>query len=242
MLEAGALFIVFTAGAGFLFTDKFIFYKYLLSREDGQRLYLRTIVFGFPFFIISIALTKLSFSLPALLNIEPVIFVSEEEKALYSSFLPIPLAWLTAVALNFFIKICGWEFSIFRRAMKLDDFDAILFESMTTFQPIAVTLENRKTYVGLVADGLEPPTGSNSYLTIIPLLSGYRRRRDLKFKISATYDCVLKLLEDSEDIATHDSDEIADKLKAYYLALPRNRIVNLHLFNDHLYTQVSGQY
>jgi hypothetical protein len=52
--------------------------------------------------------------------------------------------------------------------------------------PVSVTLENRKTYVGfvIVAPNLDP---SDQYVQILPLLSGYRDKDDLRLRFTDNY-------------------------------------------------------
>ena len=52
--------------------------------------------------------------------------------------------------------------------------------------PVSVTLENRKTYVGFVigAPNLDP---NDQYVQILPLLSGYRDKDDLRLRFTDNY-------------------------------------------------------
>jgi hypothetical protein len=52
--------------------------------------------------------------------------------------------------------------------------------------PVSVTLENRKTYVGFVigAPNLDP---SDQYVQILPLVSGYRDKDDLRLRFTDNY-------------------------------------------------------
>ena len=60
----------------------------------------------------------------------------------------------------------------FIAAMIKDRFERILYESMEKLHTVATSFENRKVYVSLVYDGIEPGSCNGSYLTIIPFLSG----------------------------------------------------------------------
>jgi hypothetical protein len=52
--------------------------------------------------------------------------------------------------------------------------------------PVSITLENRKTYVGFVigAPNLDP---NDQYVQILPLLSGYRDKDDLRLRFTDNY-------------------------------------------------------
>ena len=106
--------------------------------------------------------------------------------------------------------------------MRRDDFDSICFDALSQFKPIAITLESRKVYVGYVADGFEPKEGSS--LTLLPVYSGYREKDTLSFKLISAYDVVREFFH---------SDRLG--IEDYYIAFPRDKILSLHIFNDHLY-------
>lgn len=125
----------------------------------------------------------------------------------------------------------------FERAMRKNDFDRILFESMEHLHPIAISLDNRKVYVGLVFDAIEPDS-DNSYLTIMPFLSGFRDKDTLSMKIQSTYEPVIDALLKREG---GKSEIDVDVLKNYFMAFPRDTIASLHLYNDHLYQNVQKQ-
>lgn len=238
MAQLIPLLIVMAASAGFVFCDKCIRYKYIFPRDQGQRLYLRALTFGFPFVLFALLLNELLFWVPRL-GIIPTIFeLSRLEGALYASLLAGPYAWLCAICYNWIVGEQG-RLEHFRKALLADDFDAVLWRSMSSLQPIAVSLENRKVYVGLVADGLEPGNDANSYLTILPLLSGHRAPDTMQFIISAAYEPVLDLLN---NLPNDGDDSTTGELEAYYISFPRAKIISLHLFNDHLYAHVNHQY
>ncbi|MFL0797507.1 MAG: hypothetical protein K6L73_08450 [Cellvibrionaceae bacterium] len=234
MLSALSLFIVATAAAGFLFTDKYIPYSYSFPRDDGQRFYLRVVLFGFPFTILAILLSNLSFLIPIWLDFKPLIFIEKDNIPLYTALSPPVIAWCAAGALNYCLTE-EKKAKAFKRAMQKDDFDAILWESMKTLQPIAISLNNRKVYVGILADGFEP--SSNSYITIIPLLSGYRTEDTLKFNVSTAYNVVFNLLEN-----LGEQSHAVEEIRQYHMAFPRSSINSLHLWNSKLYQQVSQDY
>ncbi len=238
MAGLAALLIISAACAGYLFCDKCVRYKYIFPREDGQRFYIRTVTYGFPIVLFALLINEVLFWFPAHEYTPALITLSKEEGALYAGVFAPLYGWLGASIYNLAIGESG-RFEHFQKALMADDFDSILWRSMSTFQPMAVSLENRKVYVGLVADGFEPSTSPNSYLTIVPLLSGHRNPDTLQMEITAVYEPVLELLE---NLPYGEEDYQPEELEAYYIAIPRTKIVSLNLFNDHLYQQVSSQY
>lgn len=232
------LIIIIAACAGYLFCDKCIKYKYIFPREDGQRFYIKAVTFGFPFVLFALLVNEFVFWLPQHTPFPTLFDLSKEEGAIYANLFALIYAWLAARTYNRVVGEKG-RLEHFSKAMLADDFDAVLWRSMSSFQPIAVTLENRKVYVGLVADGLEPGNDAKSYLTILPLLSGHRVSDTLQFIISAAYEPVLDLLNSLPDGVENQTTR---ELEAYYISFPRSKIISLHLFNDGLYDHVNDQY
>ena len=238
MLDVIALLLVMGASAGFILCDQLLTLKYKIPREDGQRLYLRSVTYGVPCLLAAILLKVLLFAIPSMIGIEPLIIVAPDLVPVYTALSAPVLAYLFALAFNYVLSE-EKRIDIFRQAMLKDDFDAVLWKSMDTYHPILISLENRKVYVGLVADGLEPGSQGNSYLTILPLLSGYRTTEKMNIEISAVYNPVIDLLAEADN--NSDSLARAESLAAYYMAFPRSKIISLHLFNDHLYADVTKQ-
>jgi len=226
--------LVVTAVSGYFFSDRCLRYKYILPREDGQRLYLRSLVYGLPFLILCLLISKLTFWLPGHFESIPAVFEVDSETETYlvagGMFF---ISHFTAAMYNLAIGERGRK-QKFVDAMKRDDFERILYESMENLQPIAISLDSRKVYVGLVYDGIEPDT-SRSYLTIIPFLSGYRDPETLAFTIQSKYEAVIAAL-DSEGKAID-----TETVQKYCMTVPRDKVLSLHLYNDHLYAQVQQQ-
>lgn len=240
MLNAIAILLVMTASAGFILCDQLLILKYKIPREDGQRLYLRSLTYGVPCLLVAMILKILLFALPPLLDIKPLIIIDPNLSPIYTALSAPLLAYLFTQIFNY----CQSEekrIDIFRQVMLKDDFDAVLWRSMDTYQPILISLENRKVYVGLVADGLEPGPAGNSYLTILPLLSGFRTTEKMNIEITAVYHPVIDLLAEVDSDSDSDSQNRVESLTAYYMAFPRSKIISLHLFNDHLYNNVKKQ-
>ena len=63
---------------------------------------------------------------------------------------------------------------------------------------VSITLDNRKTYVGYVTDApnLDP---QDSFVRLIPFLSGYRDHDTLELKFTTSYDRLYDLQIDPSD-------------------------------------------
>jgi hypothetical protein len=79
------------------------------------------------------------------------------------------------------------------------DLLALLHESMMRLRPVSVTLTSRKVYIGFVQaiPSLDP---EKAYLRILPILSGYRERETLTFRITTRYAVAIQDAQDPRDL------------------------------------------
>jgi hypothetical protein len=104
---------------------------------------------------------------------------------------------------------------ILRRIAPLDlssEFSGLFIRSADTGFPIAFTLSSRKVYIGYITD---LPLGHVNDITIIPLISGYRREVDMSLVYVTPYNMV---------------DEVMDNGNKFQITLPIREIshANLH--------------
>lgn len=103
----------------------------------------------------------------------------------------------------------------------------IVFASYRHGLPMAVTLSDRKVYVGypaFVSSSMFSPHGGDLHLT--PLISGYRDKDDLTLKFTTPYDTVLKELE---EIETEELDG-----EQFMITIPVREVAHAHLYNPTL--------
>lgn len=234
MLDVVPLIVVMCACAGYVFCNTCLHTKYSLARDDGQRFYVKVLSWGVPFTILCVLTHWLTYALPELLNFSPWFMVAES----YSVVLTLLVTPLLALACaEIYNKVVSEDkkVQLFFNAMCIDDFDAVLLEAIESFEPVAISMENRKIYVGYVYTTLEPGV-SNSHLTILPFLSGFRDKDTLKFNISARYEVVI------EGLRALAENGDGGELSRYTLAVPRSRIISLHLFSHDLHDDVNEQY
>lgn len=75
--------------------------------------------------------------------------------------------------------------------------DRLFFESYINIYPLLLTLESGKVYVGNISSLGEPTEneGMDQEISIIPILSGYRRKKDLRIKFTTSYKPVVSEIE-----------------------------------------------
>lgn len=78
---------------------------------------------------------------------------------------------------------------------------------------------------------IDTPAPESDYLTFLPAYSGYRSESTLSFTIVNDYEQELeKLLEGDENTSLQD----------LVITVPKEKILSLHIFNDHLYQQLNS--
>lgn len=118
------------------------------------------------------------------------------------------------------------------KASKNNPLEQLIIEASATLFPVLATLKSKKIYVGWVhAPVLEH--GEIDYLSLIPLLSGYRDKDTLSVVFTTNYrqhysDC----LE-----APHSANLLDDfKLDNFRVVIPVAEIENISLFDFQTYT------
>ena len=111
---------------------------------------------------------------------------------------------------------------------KEDDIDWLMYEAMGQHKPVIVSLESRKTYIGLISDGLEPEK-ERSFITIIPLYSGYRDKDTLNLCLQNNYDAVRDRLKGlvSGDLTQDQVELLGLEINGYRLVIPRRTITSI---------------
>ena len=243
--------LVFAALAGYLFTEKSYRYKFVIAREDGQRFYLRSVLVGIPFVALSSLISHLLFYLPTVYPNLLTFTLNETESIVAIGSGSVMISLACCIGYNFYLGEAGKK-KKFKEAMYTNDYDLILYDSMDNLHLITVVLENRKAYVGIIYDGLEPSSKS-SYLTIVPIFSGFRDSETLNLKLLSTYTPVqqtfVKMLKErGQSNDPHSEEQKKNALENllpcndYKLAIPREKIINLYKFNAELYNQIQEQF
>ena len=116
---------------------------------------------------------------------------------------------------------------LIREAIKADDIECLLFESVTETRLVRISLQSRKEYIGYVLSAFDPQQ-SRRAITLLPLASGYRDDDQLDLFITNGYWEVFK------DIAQEsDSDDVHGG-EGFRLAIPVDQISTVSFFDfDH---------
>jgi hypothetical protein len=101
----------------------------------------------------------------------------------------------------------------------------ILHQAVAQHRLVEITLDNRKSYIGLPLESKSVST-PNTDVSVIPLYSGFRDKKTLKLTLTQNYGPV---------VMTHTypnnpySDWIADDFSVVF---PMSKIVSVRFFNE----------
>ncbi|UZD66728.1 hypothetical protein [Marinobacter sp. AN1] len=248
-----AILAVAIATSGYILASKCLLNRYRVARQSGHRLYLSSLKYGiyahfpalFLAWIFSLAIPPLNTPITtAILTILSALTFTEvynrkpsshqwiQLKSLLGQIREQPLAHSYKKLKEIFPideerrSVALWE------AWQENDIELICAYAVGEFKPVAVTLESKKVYVGIVADTIEP-SDQDSYLSILPLYSGYRDDSQA-FKLNHKYVTLIEAL-------LGEGKELSGTTLDYAIAIPLERIVTIHIFNEDLYQEVSGR-
>ena len=234
MQSYSILYILFSAASGFAFTRLCYVLKYKVARESGYSLYLYCLSIGFLFFLLSFTLFKFFLFLTSFFDWPIIIIFNEEDKVIFLCGSTIFWSVVASFVYNKSVPFSK-ELNLVK-VFEKSDFDSICLNAMTDFKPIGISLSNRKVYVGYVIDTLSG-SQDNLYLTIMPIFSGYRHPKTLRFMLASKYQVVIDTVKKIEEDDSYQFD-----LKEYYMAIPREEISTIHIFNEELHQQVTSSY
>lgn len=231
------LFLLTLVVSGYILATFCYGFRYKTAREAGHRLYLTSGALGFAV-MIGCEMIVLTWS-----NISPYInrlipfddwFGAEINRMLTLSIMGPIAATIATYVYNAFPNSKNTNM---HRAWSTDDFSALVAYATREFLPIAITLENRKVYVGLIARTSEPQHDS-AHITLLPLFSGHRDDRTLSMSLTNEYTEVFDVIENA---IKNDGQINIDSLKKFYLVAPLEKINIAHIFNYELYKRISDQ-
>lgn len=188
--------LLFPLLAGFIFVTFWNRTKIRAARYEGYRLIFYSSIWGAVFLFLSILLLQIPYIgtfLDGLMSFyfEPFYSRYEGFDLAFVSFILGSVSWLP---LNFIFR----REREYAQAVKLfgSRFEKLLLRAIQNNSMVAVTLSNRKVYIGYVLEDINPEN-DRAFLTLFPMLSGYRSGEDLSVTITTNYaEIYQELMED----------------------------------------------
>ena len=218
---------------GYIFAKTWLASSYAVARTDGHRLYFHSAFYA-PFLFLCAVLLR-SFLHVAFL---PYREFESEVASLVMPFLKDPdktyqvpltfvctyalaLAWPMAALLNLIRHQDKWVNAAVRKSN--DDVEILLHECLRSIQPIFLSMENRKVYVGFVVKTVEP-TDKRKTISILPLVSGYRDTNTLSVNFTTDYERIYPSPDRPPELSHLD-------VKDFVMVLPADKVNSMHVFD-----------
>jgi len=236
-----AILVVLPLVGGYIFASRWIVTKYVVDREDGHRLYFRAVFYGV--FLFAVAL------LSRLLLVSCIDSYEHFEAALLSFYQgtlkdPKDPSQLNTLVTSLYAFGLGatlwvpfsflpnqWKLFLYDRAIRSNEFEMLIAAAARRVIPIAVTMENNKVYVGLLSE-TPPPSQQRKSLTILPLMSGFRRADTSEIKFTTYYNLIYKKLDKISPNLTIDD---------FSIVLPIDKIQSVNMFDVVVYEEFQKQ-
>lgn len=211
-----ALLLIPILVSGYILVVANLYHFYQLHKYDGQLLYLKVAAFGsFNVIAVMTIAASLKYFFPEFhlieeisksLRIKKIVDANKAEVWLVIISLCSVLSslvWVALIKCKDFVR--GWVYKkdthesirhaarlrVLRKTLSAGSLDMMLIDCIEADpkEPILITLQSRKVYVGIVNGILEPTEdeGANSALSIFPLMSGYRNKNDLTIEFTNAY-------------------------------------------------------
>jgi hypothetical protein len=228
---------------GLIFCSNWNCTRWRVAREEGHRLYFRSVFFGALIFVLVAWLRPcVESASPEFLEkvnqakryIEPLATEKSSAPAVADLTITCLLAMLSGLPLAWLLNLVCWRGYWLRRAIQKDDLEAFLLDAADTDTSIAVTMDDQKVYVGYVVEGFDPAIGRKC-IALLPLMSGYRDGETHKVNFTTFYtqlygqngDRTAPLPSPLEHLTAED----------FITLLPTDRIASYRLFDARAYSE-----
>lgn len=219
--------------SGYILATQCYAFKYKTARESGHRLYLTCAALGF---LVALSVEILYYSIHLLSFLLSNLPWTGESLKIYGNNHTLTLSILSPIAAFLFTIFYnlpkGRKNKNLKKAWEKDDLSSLIRYATSSPEgpkPIAVTLESRKIYIGLVARTNEPDA-ENAHLTLLPLYSGYREESNLHLHITNIYESVFDYYADNSSTLN---------IKDLYIVIPISKMVSAHIFNHEIYDEIN---
>lgn len=239
-----ALLLALPVVGGFLTAIQADRSRFRIARETGYRFYFRVVHYALWLVGASIFASQAAWALGGITGacVTGPMCSTEIVSELYSAILGSLHAneWqLGVLAFSFGIvapRILnlppGTQEKYVEQAIKGDDFEAMIAESLASSKAIAITLRSKQVYIGWAVKAPNPAT-SRRWLRILPLASGYRDQTR-RMRLTVHYGEMVKKARDQDEAflnklsrPIHASD--------FEIVISLDEITGMHFFDIDVY-------
>lgn len=250
-----SLSILVIAITGFLYVNLSLITRYKFKRSTDWSAYLYVVGWGIIFFFVAWLITLLLSSFGCLrliydwlssrINLSGAVMATsnlEERKNLlkfiFVCVLSISLASLMGYANRAYYnskRSKDKKLIALSKMISNNPLESLVLESQIRSFPVLVTLSSSKVYVGLVRGKLFIEDGRLEYISLFPLLSGYRDTSNLEVKFTTNYyNHYQNFLSDSN---ANDSNNNPLNIGDFKITFPISEISSISFFNMDTYNK-----
>ena len=243
-MTAGAVMLLLALCGGYYFVSVFAPTKYHSAREVGHRFYFRVVHYTF-WLALAASLLLLGISRnapePWLAVVAwtigqvpfPETYLEVWARPLSYGVAPFTLllAIVSSHGLNWLLRLWpGIQNQILSHAVAGRDFEQLILHARLVGEPLLLTLESGKAYVGLVRHAINPAR-PREYLRILPVLEGYTDQQTQSVVLSSEFDATIW------NLAADGIDESPSQRtgEGPALVIPVDRIVAACIFDRTLH-------
>jgi hypothetical protein len=229
MAESAALLLV-VLSSGFAYSSIAWPSRFYTIREDGHRLYFRTVIYA-AFILLATLLifVKLAVEQNMVLPIGSLPDLSGEllrgSWGNLIQFSTIPVSLVLAAVVNLVVSVPILKKKLLASAVNGRDFERLVLRSLTKAIPLIITMNDKKVYVGWAVASPDPSV-ERMHLRILPLISGYREATTHEVIFTTFYDDII------EQIGNDSNDKLSyAELDDIEIVIPIGSIVSAHLYD-----------
>jgi hypothetical protein len=244
---------------GFIFSKCCVVTRFACAREEGHRLYFRAGFYAVFLFGVAVLLRDYLLGHSELYlrfegTIERIVtpFLEDSNHAYQ---IPLSLVCIYAMVLGWpvakLLNLPLRKTYFLEKALADNPIEGLLYWSVVNEKPVAVTMDNRKVYIGYIVETPDPEKETKA-ISILPLASGYRTKESSKLVITTDYESVYRQAEDDQVDASADGEIVEEDLEDeieegepdpddFVVILPVNRVHSLNLFDFTVYAKFQEQ-
>lgn len=229
-----ALLLLLPLVGGYFFVKNCILTSYEVARESGHRLYFRAIFVGFALVFVALVLHVALISWAPYASVQQL--AADITAPLFDGTEPRISDLATVCIVALLLGVVGWRplnwilprDPFLERAVRDHGVEKLLLDALRRGISVAVTMENRKVYVGFLTTTVDP-LQTRRTVSLLPIRSGYRDNQDGTLKFTTNYD---RLFTESLDKRL---DHLA--LEDFEIILPTDRIQSIRRFDLKAYAE-----
>lgn len=259
-----ALLLIPILVSGYILVVANLYHYYQLHRYDGQLLYIKVAAHGTISVVFVLALAvAIKYFFPDFhpiakaseaLHVKKIIDNNKAEtwlalislSSIVMSLTWVFLVWVKNILWGFCYETSNHEniihaknIRVLRKTVSNATLDKMLLDALESNPkiPILITLSSKKVYVGIV-NAIQEPTESeaaNQYISIFPLMSGYRDKDTLEIFFTNAYptEVTVSSAATKNSIKTH-------KIRYMDILINAEEVTHLSWFDFDLFEQVNG--